>query len=149
MNSIRNWLYIGKYRDTRDATLLAAHKIGAMLQLAEAVEQPDIESLYLPVEDGVPIADHYLRQGIDFVLAQKRLGRKVLVACGAGMSRSAAFAVATLKEDENLSLLAALRDVKSHHPDTMIHPALWKSLCAFYQENVPFQSALDAMISNN
>ena len=133
MNSIRNWLYIGKYRDTRDATLLAAHKIGAMLQLAEAVEQPDIESLYLPVEDGVPIADHYLRQGIDFVLAQKRLGRKVLVACGAGMSRSAAFAVAALIEDENLSLLAALRDVKSHLPVTMIHPAIWKSLCAFYK----------------
>ena len=63
MNFIRNWLYIGKYRDTLDATLLAAHKIGAMLQLAEAVRQPDIESLYLAVEDGVPIADHYLQQG--------------------------------------------------------------------------------------
>lgn len=148
MNSIRDWLYIGKYRDTLDSTLLATHKIGAMLQLAEAVKHPDIESLYLPVDDGIPIADHYLQQGIDFVLAQKRLGRKVLVACGAGMSRSAAFALAALKEDESLGLLAARHDVKSHHPDTLIHPALWESLCAFYQENIPFQNALNAMISS-
>ena len=148
MNSIRNWLFIGKYRDTLDARLLATHKIEAMLQLAEAVQQPDIESLYLPVEDGIPIADLYLQQGIDFVLSRKRPGRNVLVACGAGMSRSAAFAVAALKEDESLDLLAALRDVKSHHPDTLIHPALWESLCAFYQEDVPFQSALNVMISS-
>ncbi len=147
MNSIRSWLYIGKYRDTLDIALLARHKIGAMLQLAEAVKHPDIESLYLPVEDGIPLAHHHLQQGIDFVLSQKRLGRNVLVACGAGMSRSAAFAVAVLKEDESLGLLDALQAVKSHHPDTMIHPALWESLCAFYRENVPFHSALSTMIS--
>jgi hypothetical protein len=149
MNSIRNWLYIGKYRETLDATFLGAHKIGAMLLLAEAVKQPDIESLYLPVEDGVPLATQYLQQGIDFVLAQKRLERNVLVACGAGMSRSAAFVVALLKEDESLGLLDALRDVKSHHSDTLIHPALWESLCAFYREDVPFQKALDVMISSD
>ena len=148
MNSIRNWLYIGKYRETLDITLLEARKIGAMLQLAEAVKQPDIESLYLPVEDGIPLAAHYLQQGVEFVLSQKRLGHKVLVACGAGMSRSAAFAVASLKEDESLGLLDALRDVKSHHSDTLIHPALWESLCAFYREDVPFQNALDAMLSS-
>jgi protein-tyrosine phosphatase len=82
------------------------------------------------------------------VLAQEHLERKVLVACGAGMSRSAAFAVAALKEDENLNLLTALRNVKSRRPDTMIHPALWESLCAFYQENIPFQNALNVMISS-
>jgi hypothetical protein len=147
MNSIRNWLYIGKYRDTLDARLLAEHKIGAMLQLAEAVKHPDIESLYLPVEDGLPLAHRYLQQGIDFTLRQKRLGRSVLVACGAGMSRSATFAVAALKDGEGLGLLAALRDVKRHHPDTMIHPALWKSLCAFYQEDIPIDLAVGVMIS--
>ena len=131
MNAIRDWLYVGKYRETLDSTLLAAQKIGAMLQLAEAVKQPEVESLYLPVEDGVPLANHHLRQGVDFTLNQKRLGRKVLVACGAGMSRSVAFAVAALKEDEGLPLLDALQAVKSRHPDTMIHPALWESLCAF------------------
>lgn len=147
MNLIRNWLYIGKFRDTLDATLLASHQIGAMLQLAEAVKHPGIESLFLPMEDGIPMANRHLRQGIDFVLGQKRFGRKVLVACGAGMSRSAAFAVAALKDGEGLDLLAAFRYVKSHHPDTLIHPALWESLCAFYQEDIPFDLAVGVMIS--
>jgi len=62
------------------------------------------------------------------------------------MSRSRAFAVAVLRKMK-FGLLDALRVVKKRHPDTMIHPALWESLCAFYQENVPFQSALSVMIS--
>ena len=147
MNAIRNWLYIGKYRDTLDVVSLAKHNIGAVLQLAEAIQYPNIESLYLPVEDGVPIAKRHLGQGIDFTLRQKRLGRSVLVACGAGMSRSAVFAVAALKDGEGLGLLAALREVKRYHPDTMIHPALWKSLCTFYQEDIPLDLAVSVMLS--
>ncbi|MGH2523720.1 MAG: hypothetical protein ACRDH2_14545 [Anaerolineales bacterium] len=67
-----------------------------MLQLAERVEQPGITTLYLAVEDGEPLPDEALREGIEFVRAQKALGRVVLVACGAGLSRSAIFALAVL-----------------------------------------------------
>jgi hypothetical protein len=142
MNAIRKWLYVGKYRDTLDPAYLMVRKIGAVLQLAEPIQYRDIESLYLPVEDGVPLESHYLRQGVDFILGQKGLGRNVLVACGSGMSRSAAFVVAILNENEGLDLLEALRVVKSHHPDTMIHPVLWKSLCNLYREDVPFERVL-------
>jgi hypothetical protein len=38
-----------------------------------------------------------------------------------------------LKEDEGLTLSEALQTVKKPHPETLIHPALWKSLCSFYQ----------------
>ena len=147
MNAIRKWLYLGKYRDTLEITSLSNHNIGAMLQLAEAIQYPAIESLYLPVEDGVPLSNHHLRKGIGFVLGQKQLGRNVLVACGAGMSRSAAFAVAALNEDEGLGLLNALQAVKSRHPDTLIHPALWESLCVFCKETVPLEVAVSVMIS--
>ena len=122
--------------------------IGAILQLAEAVKHPCIEWLFLPVEDGVPLSSRLLREGVGFVLNQKRFGRKVLIACGAGKSRSAAFAAAVLKEDEGLPLLEALRAVKSRHPETMLQPALWESLCASYQEDVPFRSALRVMTSS-
>ena len=50
MNEIRPWLYVGKYRDTLDPYTLGLHRIEAMLQLAEAVKQPGITSLYLPVK---------------------------------------------------------------------------------------------------
>ena len=105
MNAIRPWLYIGKYRETLDKDILSVKKIDAMLQLAEAVKHPNITSIYLPVEDGVPLPEHLLQQGVDFVLFEKYLGHTVLIACGAGMSRSVVFAVAVLKEAEGLSLL--------------------------------------------
>jgi Dual specificity phosphatase, catalytic domain len=148
MNAIRDWFYIGKYSDTVDSALLRSQGIGAILELAEVVKHADVECLFLPVEDGVHLSSRLLREGVGFVVNQKRFDRKVLIACGAGKSRSVAFAVAVLKEDEGLPLLEALRAVKSHHPETMLHPALWESLCAYYQEDVPFWSALRVMTSS-
>jgi protein-tyrosine phosphatase len=142
MDKIRAWLYIGKYRDTLNTHLLSARKIGAMLQLAELVEQPGIVSLYLPHEDGLPLPADLLRRGIDFILTQKALGRVVLIACGAGISRSAAFTIAALKEVEGLSLPDAFWTVKQRHPEAMPHPAIWESLCEYYQEDVSFWEML-------
>jgi hypothetical protein len=142
MDAIRPWLYVGKYRETLDASLLRTKEIDAMLQLAEAVEHPGIKSLYLPVEDGVPIPPSLLQQGVDFVLSERDRGRTVLIACGAGISRSVAFAVAVLREAEGLSLLKAVESVTKHHPESMPHPALWQSLCDYYHEEVPVPAML-------
>jgi protein-tyrosine phosphatase len=139
MYPIRPWLFVGKYRETLDRRLLTINRIGAMLQLAEPVEQPGVVSLYLPVDDGVPLPEGLLRQGVDFVREERRRGQRVLIACGAGISRSVTFAVATLKEEEGLTLLDALRTVRQRHPDGMPHPALWRSLCSYYQEDAPFE----------
>lgn len=144
MYQIRPWLYVGKYRDTLDPYWLGLHQIEAVLQLAEAVKEPGITSLYLPVEDGEPLRFELLRQGIDFVLAEMRQQHTVLIACGAGQSRSVAFAIATLKEAENLPLLTAWREVKQQHPEALPHMALWESLCIYYHEDVPFSQVLDA-----
>jgi atypical dual specificity phosphatase len=145
MDAIRPWLYVGKYRETLSASFLRAREIDTMLQLAEAIEHPGITSLYLPVEDGVPIPTSLLQQGADFVLSEKRQGRTVLIACGAGISRSVAFAVAVLKEDEGLSLLEAVQSVKKRHPESMPHPALWQSLCDYYNEEIPISAMLRAL----
>ena len=67
----------------------------------------------------------------------------MLIACGAGMSRSVVFAVAVLKEAEGLSLLKALQVVKHYHPESLPHPALWKSLCAYYHE----ETSIDRMLN--
>ena len=131
-------------RDTRHRPA-CTNQIGAVLQLAEAVPYAGITSLYLPVEEGVSLPAHLLQQGVDFCLSEKRQGRKVLIACGAGMSRSAAFAVAALKEAEGLGLLDAVRAVGRHHPESLLHPALWESLCGYYGQEVSLQAMLDAL----
>jgi hypothetical protein len=148
MNQIRPWLFIGKYRDTTDVLMLEGHQIGAMLQLAELVEHPNIEALYLPVDDGAPLQEEMLRAGLDFIAAQRNLGRKILVSCGAGISRSATFAIAALKETEQTSLVDSFREISLHHPETMPHPALWKSLCRYYREDISY-SAMLAMKKGN
>jgi hypothetical protein len=138
MYRIRHWLSVGKYSETLLPDLLRQQGITAMLQLAAPVQQAGIESLYLIVDDGVPLHPVVLERGIKFGRAQKAAGGHLLVACGAGISRSSTFATAILKEEENLTLLDAFQAVHAEHPYAMPHPALWKSLCAYYGETTPF-----------
>ena len=142
MNQVRPWLYIGKYRETTDLDLLNTYKINTMLQFAERVEQPNITSLYLPVDDGVALPTHYLRQGVDFIIDAHRKNANILVSCGAGISRSSSFAMAALKEIEDIPLFAAFTEVKRKHPQTMPHLYLWRSLCDYYGEQVRYHDVL-------
>jgi len=142
MDQIRPWLFIGAYRDTINRSYLDFKSIQAMLQLAERVEQLNIESLYLPVEDLAPVSTKHLRQGVDFVLRHKDQGHRVLVACGAGINRSSAFCSAVLKEVEGMKLIDAFKEVKRLHPESMPHEPVWISLCNYYKEFTPY---LDVM----
>lgn len=138
MYSVRPWLYIGKYQETRDLSLLQHHQIGAMLHLADIVNQPGIETLCMVIEDGIKVDPVALRRGVDFIRLRKADGLRVLVACGAGISRSVTFAIAALKEEEQITQLEAFQEILRHHPDAMPHPALWESLRAYYQETVSY-----------
>jgi protein-tyrosine phosphatase len=138
MDQIRPWLFIGKYRDTTNGPFLQQKNIRAMLQLAELVQQPEIDSLYLPVQDLAPVSWNHLRQGVDFIRQHKENGNRILVACGAGINRSSSFCAAALKEEEGLSLFEAFKEVKRFHPESMPHEPVWESLCNYYHEKVPY-----------
>jgi protein-tyrosine phosphatase len=148
MNPIRSWLYIGKYRETLNPNLLATNHIQAMLQLADPVEQPGIVSLFIPVKDDEPILPSFFEKGVAFARDQKRLGKRVLVACGAGINRSSAFAIAILKEEEGCSLLDAFQEVKRLHPEAMLHHPVWDSLCKYYAEEIPYSSLTPGISSD-
>jgi protein-tyrosine phosphatase len=142
MDEIRPWLFIGAYRDTKNLYYLNLKNIQAMLQLAEKVEQPNIISLYLPVEDLAPISSEHIRQGVDFIREHKANDQRVLVACGAGINRSSSFCAAVLKEEEGLSLFEAIKEIKRLHPESMPHEPIWESLCKYYNETTSY---LDVM----
>ena len=149
MDEIRPWLFIGAYRDTKNQWYLNLKNIQAMLQLAEKVEQPNIVSLYLPVEDLAPISSKHIRQGVDFIREHKAKGNRVLVACGAGINRSSSFCAATLKEEEGLSLFEAFKEVKRLHPESMPHKPVWESLCKYYSESTPYLDVMLVRISSS
>jgi protein-tyrosine phosphatase len=148
MDEIRSWLYIGKYRDTLDKNYLDFKSIKAMLQLADLVEQKGINSLFLPVEDLGPTSPVLIRRGVDFILAEKEKGSKVLVACGAGMNRSTAFCMAALKEVEGLSLLDAYKEIKRRHPEALPHEPVWESFCKYYNESTPYLDIMRLSVQN-
>lgn len=133
MIEIRPWLFQGTYRDTMNLQLLHTHNIKAMLHLAENVRHPGIATLYLAIDDGVPIPQKTIKKGIDFVLAQRP--GPILIACGAGISRSTTFTAAVLKlTTAHMTLRAALKDIQHKHPIASPHPHVWQSMCVYFDE---------------
>lgn len=149
MYPIRPWLYIGKYRETLDYNMLYRSNIRAMLQLAEKVQHLGISSLFIPIEDGESISFHKLREGIEFVRLEKAKGNNILIACGAGISRGVSFAIAVLKEEENLTLLDAFQQIQGEHSQARPHLELWKSLCEYYREEVPYKNIVKLILEQS
>lgn len=145
MYEIRDWLLIGKFAETRHQALLNGKKITAMLQLAELVEHPNIETLYVPVEDGRPLEHELITQGVEFIRQQKAEGKRVLVACGAGISRSTTFVMAYLMEEEGLDLFDAFGAILPHHPNADPHPELAKSLLAYHGIEIDMLELFDRL----
>lgn len=138
MDLIRPWLYIGNYNDTQNKNLLDIHSIKSVLQLAAPVKLPSIQLLYIPVRDMSPISAAHFREGMDFVLAEKEKGNKILIACAAGVNRSSAFCIAALKETERTPLLEAFKEVRKNHSIAMPQEFAWESLCRYYKEDISY-----------
>ncbi len=144
MDEIRPWLFIGDYNDTQNKNQLEANGVSAVLQLASPVKLPGIALLHLPVPDLAPISAAHLQQGVQFLLAEKAKGNKILVACAAGVNRSASFCVAALKETEGLTLLDAYKEVHKKRWIAMPQEFAWESLCQYYGEDVSYVEVLRA-----
>jgi protein-tyrosine phosphatase len=70
--------------------------------------------------------------GVGFIRTHRRAGENVVVACGAGMSRSAALVAAFLVE-EGEDLTDAFLTVPRQRPIIMPHPVILRSLVEHYQ----------------
>jgi protein-tyrosine phosphatase len=142
MDEIRPWLYIGSYSDTMNLDDLDSKSIRAILQLAAPVKLDGIASLYLPIKDMSPIYPDFFKLGVEFVRNEKDKGHKILVACAAGINRSTAFCIASLKEIEGLGLLDAFKEVKRNHSRSMPQEMVWESLCRYYNEETSYLDLL-------
>ena len=147
MHKIRDWLFIGKYKETKSLSLLNSFGINAMLHLAENVQHEGITTLYLPIDDGVPVKPEILKQGIDFICEQKAKDQVVLSACGAGISRSTTFAMGVLMQEENLNLWQAYETVLEYHMEALPAPDLLVSLGDFFGQPIEkFEAAETSMM---
>lgn len=150
MDWVADGIAIGSAADTVELAILERAGIEAVLQLYGpepfAAAFPFAASvLHLYVVDGEPLPDLRLREGVDFVRAQRASGKLVLVTCGAGISRSPTFVAAYLHE-QGLPILDALRTIMERRPQAMPHPQLLRSLVTYYRLTTTAEELLVALV---
>jgi hypothetical protein len=138
IDQVTDLLYIGGARSTWDASRLREAGVTAVLKLYEGPPTwpADFTVLDMPFEDGRPIPEGYLRRGVDFIEQNIRNGQAVLVACGAGISRSSTLVLAYLVDRGGHELRDAFYLLRERHPQADPLPALWASLLNFL--DVPY-----------
>ncbi len=137
MNEVLEWLYVGSVQDAENYGALKEAGIAAVLTLAWPITHPDdivVKRVYF--EDGEPIPDEVFYQTLSFVRQQRRQGRKILIACSAGISRSPTIAIAVLHELEGYPLVEAFRTAIERIHLAQPRAETWSSLCRFYGQIV-------------
>lgn len=150
MDWVADGIAIGSAYDTSDPADLERAGIEAVLQLYGPEPFPTALPFaaavqHLFVVDGEPLAIARLCEGVEFIRAQRALGRRILVACGAGISRSPTFVAAYLHET-GMDLLDAFGSIMQRRPQVLPHPELLRSLVAHYQLSVTAETLLVALV---
>jgi hypothetical protein len=150
VNWVAEGIAVGGYADTLDHAALQAVGIEAVLQFHGRDPCPDGfrfagAYLQLPVEDARRLPPEWLRQGVDFITEQRGLGRNVLVACSAGLSRSPTFVAAYLHE-QGMDLAEAYLMIQAGRRSIMPHPELLRSLVSYYGLSTSAEELLVALV---
>ncbi|HEX3051188.1 MAG TPA: dual specificity protein phosphatase [Aggregatilineaceae bacterium] len=126
-------VYISGWRATLYADQLRANHLLWVLKLYmdQPYFPPDFITLENSLNDGEFIPLSVLRRGVDFIVKQVDAGNKVLVMCGAGISRSSTFVLAYMLE-RNYDLRQAFQTLRLTHPIATPHFQMWLSLLAHY-----------------
>jgi len=136
MDWVAEGIAVGGLRDTLDHDRLRSEGIEAVLQLYGADRERatipiPVELLQLSLMDRQPLPPALLRRGVDFIRRQREAGRPLLVACGAGISRSPTFVAAYLHE-QGTDLVEAYRLIRTARPVIRPHRAMVRSLVSYY-----------------
>ncbi|XP_015517842.1 dual specificity protein phosphatase 15 [Neodiprion pinetum] len=115
MNKVLPGLYVGNYRDSKDAAQLERYEITHILAIHDAARRLHSDKHYLCIL-AADTPDQNLTQYFplcnDFIHAARLRGGNVLIHCLAGMSRSVTVAVAYIMSTTDLSWKEALKVVR-------------------------------------
>ncbi|MBN1428917.1 MAG: dual specificity protein phosphatase family protein [Anaerolineae bacterium] len=133
-NQITDSLFIGGAQLINASEKIKAMGITSVLKLYESPPDwpPGFIVYNMPHPDGVPISAARIARHIKFITQEIEAGRKVLVVCTAGISRSSTAVLAYLVST-GMSLPDAYQLLKSHHPIANPNPALWRSLIKYFK----------------
>ncbi|XP_018320356.1 dual specificity protein phosphatase 22 isoform X2 [Agrilus planipennis] len=116
MNKVLPGLYVGNYRDSKDASQLEKHHITHILAIHDTARKLHSDKHYLCVmasDSPDQNLTQYFSLCNDFIHAARLRDGNVLIHCLAGMSRSVTVAVAYIMSVTNLNWKDALKVVRA------------------------------------
>ncbi|CAM9189246.1 unnamed protein product, partial [Ectocarpus fasciculatus] len=131
MDEILGGILIGSLVQASDESALKQHGIGAVLSIGCEPDHFDgIEYCAFPDHLDMPETNllSVFPSSTQFLSAQLALGRKVLVHCVYGQSRSSATITAFLILEKNMSLEESLDLLQDKHPSICINPGFLSQL---------------------
>jgi histidinol-phosphate aminotransferase len=133
MDFITSQLAVGSREDAENSAALAACGIDTLLSLAPLARPSGVARQFsVALPDRVVLPGALIDEAVNFLLDQTARGRRVLVHCEMGISRSPTIAAAYLHLAQGVDLAQALRSVRAARPIAEPHPALLASLfCHF------------------
>jgi protein-tyrosine phosphatase len=137
-------VYIAGWRATLFTDPLRQAAITTVLKLyADTPHFPDdFTTLDHALPDGQFVPEAVLKRGASFVVEHVDAGRRVLVVCGAGISRSSTFVLAYMLERGH-DLRAAYRLLRRQHPAAFPHLEMWRALITHYGLDYSPEAAFD------
>lgn len=133
MYFVTPYLAVGRRADAEDAENLAAHGIKSILSLCALVRPDGIaRQLSMDIKDRAALPAELVGEAMGFLNAQIQAGRKVLVHCEMGISRSASIAVGYLHGFHGMPLEQALAKVREANPMADPHPLLLESMRNYF-----------------
>jgi protein-tyrosine phosphatase len=133
MDFLTEMVAVGCADDARDVDVLRERIIGAVLSLVPlGPPQLHLPNAVVEVADKQALPSDAIQMALHFVRSHVRAGRRVLVHCQSGISRSPALAVCYLHQYEGWSIDGAVARVKTLRPQAEPHPALIESIRAHY-----------------
>jgi histidinol-phosphate aminotransferase len=118
-----------------DRRLMRSRRIEAVLSLAPvSLDRSIAHHLRLEVVDRVPLPADTISAAVGFITRHVAEGRRVLLHCEMGISRSPALAVCYLHESAGMTIEEAVRHVKFMRPTAQPHPELLRSILEHYRQ---------------
>lgn len=147
MDFVTPSLAVGACQDAADSRARALHGIGTVISLMPMDFTAGEHHVTLPVTDRQPIAPDTIRRITALIHREVGAGRKVLLHCQMGISRSPALAACYLHEYAGYSLDAAIAQIRQVRMIAEPHPVLLTSIAAHYNatsRNAPEEVDLSA-----
>jgi len=132
MDKVADRIFVGTESDAGDKSLLRKHGVDTVISLTHS--NPDtgnVTRLDVPMIDGPQNDSEVFAQAVSEVIEHRKSGRKILIHCSAGASRSPSVAAAAISHLTEKDLNEAFNQIIECRSEVEPHDALVRQAVKF------------------